>query len=225
MTIIRLPPSTSSTSLIERSWPTASGIIVSGKATLSRSGSTGSASGSRCSSAASAAGSPFTAGTWIVMAARPGSWVRDRHAAAGLVRLRQRDLDLEDPVDVGRARLVRDDIRAELDDAPEGAVLDLDLLVEAPAGLGLGRAPLAGDHELASADLERDVRGVHGREVDLHDGARRVVRVVDVDPGHEAAPAQAAPPLEDVAEDLVHLTPHALEVREQVALGGHSDRE
>ena len=36
------------TSLIERSWPTASGVSVSGKVTVSRSGSTGSASGSGC---------------------------------------------------------------------------------------------------------------------------------------------------------------------------------
>ena len=34
------------TSLIERSWPTASGVSVSGKVTVSRSGRTGSASGS-----------------------------------------------------------------------------------------------------------------------------------------------------------------------------------
>ena len=46
MTSIRLAPRTSSTSLIERSWPTASGVSVSGKVTVSRSGSTGSASGS-----------------------------------------------------------------------------------------------------------------------------------------------------------------------------------
>ena len=43
---IRLPERTSLTSLIERSWPTASGVSVSGKVTVSRSGSTGSASGS-----------------------------------------------------------------------------------------------------------------------------------------------------------------------------------
>ena len=46
MTSIRLAPSTSLTSLIERSCPTASGVIVSGKVTVSRSGRTGSASGS-----------------------------------------------------------------------------------------------------------------------------------------------------------------------------------
>ena len=48
MTSIRLAPRTSSTSLIERSWPTASGVSVSGKVTVSRSGRTGSASGSGC---------------------------------------------------------------------------------------------------------------------------------------------------------------------------------
>ena len=42
---IRLPLSTSFTSLIERSWPTASGVSVSGNGTLSLSGSSGSTSG------------------------------------------------------------------------------------------------------------------------------------------------------------------------------------
>ena len=60
----------------------------------------------------------------------------------------------QDAVLVGGARLVGDDVGAELDDAPERAVLDLDLLVEAP--LGLLRAALAGDQQLAAADLERD---------------------------------------------------------------------
>ena len=41
----RLLASTSSMSLMERSWPMVSGIIVSGKTTVSRSGSTGSVPG------------------------------------------------------------------------------------------------------------------------------------------------------------------------------------
>ena len=45
ITSIRFPPSTSFTSWIERSCPMASGVSVSGKGTVSRSGSTGSASG------------------------------------------------------------------------------------------------------------------------------------------------------------------------------------
>ena len=51
---IRSPATTSSISLIERSWPTASGVIDSGKTTVSFSGRTGScvgsSSGTTCSS-------------------------------------------------------------------------------------------------------------------------------------------------------------------------------
>ena len=48
--IVRAPERTSSISLIERGWPTASGVSVSGKATMSLSGSTGRAPGSSRSS-------------------------------------------------------------------------------------------------------------------------------------------------------------------------------
>ena len=133
---MRLPASTSLTSLIERSCPTASGSIVSGKATLSRSGSTGSASGQLASEAAAtaaSAGSPFTDGTWMVIESC------DRHAPHRLLRLGERDLHLQDAVDVRGRGLVGHHVRAELDDAPERAVLDLDLLVEAAAGLLAGR--------------------------------------------------------------------------------------
>ena len=58
MTSIRSPPSTSLTSLIECSWPTASGVSVSGNGTLSLSGSTGSASGSRVCTSRSCGPSP-----------------------------------------------------------------------------------------------------------------------------------------------------------------------
>ncbi len=46
----RSAASTSSMSLMERSWPTVSGIMVSGKTTVSRRGSTGSSPGSSFSS-------------------------------------------------------------------------------------------------------------------------------------------------------------------------------
>jgi hypothetical protein len=52
----------------------------------------------------------------------------------------------------------------------------------------------------------------------VHDRARRVADVEDVD-GRREGPAPAAG-VEDVAEQLVDLTPHAVEVREEVA-GGH----
>jgi hypothetical protein len=65
-------------------------------------------------------------------------------------------------------------------------VLDFELLVE--AATLLRRPALAGDHELAAADLERDVGGIYRGEVDLHNRSRRLVGVVDVHPRGEAAP-------------------------------------
>ena len=79
---------------------------------------------------------------------------------------------------------------------------------------------MAGEDQLAAADLELDSAGVDAGEVGAHDRPRRVADVVDVDGGREAAAAarrEAA--VEDVAEQLVHLAPHALEVGEEVALG------
>ena len=75
ITSMRLPPSTSFTSWIERSCPTASGITVSGNATLSLSGSTGSASG-RVACTSSSTGSPFTDGMWMVMSPRSAPCAR-----------------------------------------------------------------------------------------------------------------------------------------------------
>ena len=96
-------------------------------------------------------------------------------------------------------------------------MLDLDLLVEAAGRLGW--AALAGDQELAAPDLERRRPAMStAGEVGLDHRARRVVHVVDVHRRREAAAAQAGRALEDVAEELVDLPPHALEVREQVAL-------
>ena len=133
-------------SLIERSWPMASGVSVSGKATESRSGRIGSASG-RLARTCAATASPSPEGMWMLtnrgLRSAPG---------ARCFRPGQRDLDLEDAVLIGGARLARDHLGAELDDAAEGAVLDLDLLVEPPGGRG-GTA-LAGNQELAAADLE-----------------------------------------------------------------------
>jgi hypothetical protein len=53
--------------------------------------------------------------------------------------------------------------------------------------------------------------------------AGRIALVEDVDGGREAAAVVRAedPTAEDVAEELVHLAAHALEVGEEVALGGH----
>ena len=116
-------------------------------------------------------------------------------------------------------RLLGHHVGAQLDAAPERAVLDLDLL-EQPA-LGLLGAPLARDQQLAPADLQRHVLDQHAGEVGLHHRPRRVVRVVDVHARREPAPAEPGA-LEHVAEQLVDLAPHALEVGEQVPLGVHA---
>ena len=95
-------------------------------------------------------------------------------------------------------------------------MLDLDLLVE-PA-LGLLRAALAGDQELAPADLEADLVDLHPGDVGLDDRPRRVARVVDVHARAEPAARAERRAADDVAEQLVHLAPHALEVGEEVPL-------
>jgi hypothetical protein len=129
-----------------------------------------------------------------------------------------RQLDHEHAVLVDRLGGVGIDLGAERDDAPERPVLDLELLVEAL--LVLGGSPVAGEDQLAAADLEVDVVGVDAREVGAHDRPRGVADVVDVDGGGEAAAApRGEPAVEDAAEQLVHLPPHALEVGEEITFG------
>ena len=64
---------------------------------------------------------------------------------------------------------------------------------------------------------------MHAGEVGPDHRPRRIVLVVHVHAGREAAAANAGA-LEHVAEQLVDLAPHALEVGEQVTLGGHAGR-
>ena len=122
------------------------------------------------------------------------------------------------PVLVGRLGALGVDLDLQLDDAPERAGGDLDLLVD--AALGLLHLPLADDRQLAAADLDPDLVELDPGEVDLDHRPLRVAAVVDVDVGREAAGAAAhvagAAPVD--AEHLVHLAPHAGEIREQVAL-------
>ena len=68
MASMRLPASTSFTSWIERCWPIASGVRVSGNGTLSRSGRIGSVSGRLVRTSAVAA-SPSDEGMWMLTAA------------------------------------------------------------------------------------------------------------------------------------------------------------
>ena len=233
MTSIRLAPKTSLTSLIERSCPTASGVIVSGKVTVSRSGRTGSASGSgslaRIASSASrgdsttsrtgaalhqprtSAGVPPAISRTRYSRARsaPGASSRSGRAAAGrFAECRPRSW----PCPLGV------DVDLELDDAAERAGGNLDLLVD--TAFGLLHRPLANDRQLPPADLDADLTQVDPGEVDFDHRPLRIAAVVDVDIGREAAGAAAdvggtAP---GVPHHLVHLPPHAGEIRKQIAL-------
>jgi hypothetical protein len=82
---------------------------------------------------------------------------------------------------------------------------------------------VAGDDELAALDLERQLVGIDAGQLGLHHRAGRVALVEDVDLRREAAALGRGEPgaVEDVAEELVHLPAHALEVREEVALACH----
>ena len=176
---------------------------------MSRSGSTGTRSGSPAGRSSSTA---LTARS----ADRDGARARGRA---------QRQLDGQDPVLVGRVRGVGVDLRAERDDAPERSALDLELLVDAVVGGRALRLAIAREDQLAAADLQLHGVGVDPGEVGAHDRARRVARVVDVDGGREAAaPARRKAAVEHVAEQLVHLSPHPLEVGEQVPLLRHRIR-
>jgi hypothetical protein len=73
------------------------------------------------------------------------------------------------------------------------AEVDLELLVDAV--VGLRRAAVAGQHELAPLDLQRDLGGIDAGELGLHDGARGgglPLLVEDVD-GREKPPPRRAP--------------------------------
>ncbi len=71
---MRSPPSTSLTRRIERSWPTASGVSVSGNVTVSRSVSTGSCAGSS-GGAPIATSSPPSRGVAISITTLPSAWL------------------------------------------------------------------------------------------------------------------------------------------------------
>ena len=157
---IRLPQRTSSTSLIERSCPTASGVSVSGKVTVSRSGSTGSASGrgslERIASSTSS-GDSTTSSTGVpsITPARIGT----RRVASA--RIEQGQLDPQDAVLIGGAGAVGVDVDLELDDAAKWARRNLHLLVD--AALGLLHRSLADYRQVPAADLEVDISQVDAR--------------------------------------------------------------
>jgi hypothetical protein len=127
----------------------------------------------------------------------------------------QRQLDAQDPVTELSLGLIARHVRAELDHTPERARGDLELLVE--AAFGDRSAAMPGDHELATLDLEPDLVTVDAGNFSLDDRARRITLVIDIDGGHETAAALDRR-TKDVAEKLVHLAPHALEVCEEITL-------
>ena len=81
---------------------------------------------------------------------------------------------------------------------------------------------MAGEDELAALDLQAISSGSMPGQLGHHDRPRRLALVEDVDRGGEAAAVAGREDAaaEDVAEELVHLPPHPLEVREEVALRG-----
>ncbi len=81
---------------------------------------------------------------------------------------------------------------------------------------------MAGQRQRAALDLEAEVARVDPGELGVDDRARRIVGVEDVDGGAEAGAPRGEPDAaEHVAEQLVHLAAHPLEVREEIALAGH----
>jgi hypothetical protein len=98
-------------------------------------------------------------------------------------------------------------------------VRDLDLLIQ-PA-LRLLRAAVPGDRQLAAVDLDRAAVDLDSGQVDGHDRGRRLPRVIDVDARAEAPRRGQPAALEDVAEQLVDLAPHAFEVGEQITFPSH----
>ena len=150
---------------------------------------------------------------------------RESGRCASAPGLRERQLDGQDSVLVGGVGGVGVDLRAERDHAPERAALDLQLLVDAIVGRRAFGLAVAGEHELAALDLQLHRVGVDAGQVGAHDRARRIAGVVDVDGGREAAPpARREPAVEHVAEQLVHLPPHPLEIGEEVPLLRHCAR-
>src|SRR4051794_11685150 len=181
---MRLAPSTSLTSLIERSWPTASGVNVSGKVTVSRSGRTGSASGSgsfaRIAFSASSESTTSSTGLFSISAASRRSALvpSDRDPAGGLGRVAQRQLHPKAPALIGRLGALCVDVDLQLDDPPERTRGNLALLVDPP--LGLLHRPLPHDRQLPPAHLDAYVGKLDPGEIDLDNGHLRFSAVVDV---------------------------------------------
>src|SRR3954452_2914799 len=231
---IRLPERTSLTSLMERSWPTASGVRVSGKVTVSRSGRIGraSGSGSMLATASSMSGISTTSSCGVSTSAIASSLspeggsllgALNRRLASGL-RQPRRQLDPEDAVLICGLGVLGVDVHRELDDAPERSGGKLDLLVG--ASLRIADGTLTADHQRPASHLQVHGLQLDAGQLDLDHRLPRCVlaAVVDVharDEGGDRAPLAIAGLIPEVAEELVHLPPHPGEVREWISLAAH----
>ena len=132
--------------------------------------------------------------------------------------LHERQFDAQHPVLVARDRLFAAHVRAKLDHPPKRSAHDLDLLVDVAVGARWSAHP--GDDQRPSLDLELQVGYLDPGQIGRDDRQRglRCVRDVDRRPPPRGASGQARA-LEHVTEQLVHLAAHAIEVREQIALG------
>ena len=158
---MRSPERTSLTSLIERSWPTASGVSVSGKVTMSLQRQHRERRRQRLLLALADRLLDVRRLDDLDRGAalrRPVASPPARSGPGGALWRAgaERQLDPQHAVLVGGLRLLGDDVGVQLDHAAERAGLDLDLLVD--AALGLLHRALAGDHQLAPGDLEADRR-------------------------------------------------------------------
>src|SRR5215208_2277072 len=147
----------------------------------------------------------------------------NRDLARGL-REPRRQLDPEYAVLVGGLGLLGVDVHRELDDAPERPGGKLDLLIGPP--LRVANRALAADHQRPASNLEIDGLELDARKLDLDHRLLRstLAAVVDVDAGDEGRDLAAlaiAGLVPEVAEELIHLSPHPGEVREGVPLAAH----
>src|SRR4051794_35596524 len=201
----RSPETTSSIRRTERSWPIASGVIDCGNTTVSFSGRSGSVAGNASWSSVASGGSK------LISVTRPTSgWTsrrsldRDRDAAARRRLRGDRQRHRQDATVVARVGLFEVDVLGESNFPLERAVLDLHLLVHPsvrlrPHALALHEQGALGGHH-------RHALRVDTRQLD-HDRERvRIVGVVAVDVGAEAAPRPREPRhLPQVGEQLLDL--------------------
>src|SRR4029453_7625062 len=243
---MRSRPTTSSISAIERSWPTASGVAESGKTTISFSGSTGSVSGistlsrsaaSSVSNSTSVTADPpelsgFDRSFQTASRAKP-AWPEDGIASDAsflsvdldghLLRFRgglgDRHDDGQEAAGIASLRLGEFGVLWKADGALEGAVLDLHLLVHAPAFLAVLADALARDDQRPVGGRHVELLRVDARDVHEHRerGRIRGPEAAELRP-EAAAHAREARHLPEVREQLVDLV-------DQISSPSHRVRE